>query len=243
MHINYEWRGPEEPLDSSFVTATHMSVREIEDNGGTLSAKGRFTFHDHIEGCDCENPWVATGTFSHKKFEWAVRRQDPAPNEFTLTSQSGEPLFCLCYGINAAIKAFIAAKLTRIAQYMQENPGKDINLVDQPKRYEGPKHEYAGPCLCREIASSGKSNPFDWDKHTDGGKYPKKCFKCSCGNGWFQSNQEEERWVQVGDPAAWHMLTLSNGEVNELVGLDPDFETPLLVLTRTLRRRGFIPIG
>ena len=243
MHINYEWRGPEVPLDSTLVTAAHMSVDKIEDNGVTLSAKGRFTFRDHVEGCDGEDPWVATGTYSNEKFEWTVRRRDPNPREFTWISSSGEPLFCLGDETNAAIKVFIAGKLTRIVQYIRENPGKDINLVDQPKRYEGPKHEYTGPCLCQEIVSSRKNNPFNWNKHTNGGKYPKKCFKCSCGNGWFHGNPEEERWVQVGDPEAWHMLTTYDGEMTESVGFDPESKAPLLMLTKTLRQRGFIPIG
>ncbi|MEX0931952.1 MAG: hypothetical protein WDZ88_04335 [Candidatus Paceibacterota bacterium] len=126
---------------------------------------------------------------------------------------------------------------------MRENPGEDVILVDKPKCYDGLKYEYTGPCLCEKVVSSRKNNPFDWNKYTDGGKYPKRCFKCSCGNEWYHGNSEEERWVQVGDPEVWSMLIMYDGEVTESVGLDPQSNTPLLVLTRNLRQRGFIPIG
>ena len=243
MHVNYEWRGPEKPLGSSLVTAKHMSIQEIEDDGTTLFAKGKFTFYDHVEGCDSEDPWIATVIFAEGKLKWAVRRQDPQPKEFVFTSKSGEPLFTLSDKINVAIKVFIADKLTWIVEHIRDNPDKNIVLVDQPKQYEGPKHEYTGQCLCLKILLSKTTDPFDWNKYTNGGKYPANCFECSCGKQWFRYSPEEEVWLQVGDPETWFMLTHFNGVVMESIGLDPESTIPLLVLTRTLRERGFIQIG
>lgn len=243
MLIDYEWRGPEEALDTPFTTAFHMSVRKIEDKMGTLSASGIFKFRDHIEGGESTNHWIASGTSSDEKLQWKVRCKDPDPGEFTYTGKNGEPLFCSGEDTNSSIEAFIAGKLNRVIQYMRDNPGKQVELIDEPSRYEGKKHEYNGDCICHELALSSKDNPFDWTGHTRGGNFPKNCFKCSCGNEWFQNDPEKAQWIRVGDPEAWYLLTKYDGVITEYAGLHPRLSTPTLVLTRNLRSQGFIPFG
>lgn len=239
----YEWKKPEEPLDSPMITAKHMTVTKVDDKGNTLYAEGTFTFYDHVEGVAGQDPWVATATFTGDTFGWVVRRKDIAPGDFAFQSEDGEPLFCLCGRTNAAIKKFVASKLTMVVNHMREHVGEEICIIEESPRYSGVKHSYNGPCVCQKILSSNLHAPFDWKTCTNGGQYPKNCFECSCKARWYRGNPEEELWLRVGDPKAWQLLTEFDGVPSFPIALDPDSKEPVLVLQSTLRSRGFIPIA
>lgn len=245
MKISFEWTGPEEDLGTNLVTARRMTICEIEDKGDTLTARGDFTFHDYVEGSEGTRNWVAKGTHSGGEFKWEVRRKDPTPGSFRFTDKdSEEPLFCLLEVCNDAIKTFVADKLTKVVARMRANPGETLlDVREEPKRYSGEMRQYSGPCCCHNIADSRKWMPFNWENHTDGGKYPKNCFRCSCGQRWFRCNPEEEAWAHVDDELSWNHLTEFDGEMIERFAFDPSIMYPTIVLLSTLRRRGFIPIN
>ncbi|MBX4215618.1 hypothetical protein KW797_01575 [Candidatus Parcubacteria bacterium] len=247
MDTKYEWKGPEAPLGMAALTAVYMSITKLEDGGAVLQAEGIFIFRDHMEGCDGDHPWTATGTFADDRFEWVVRRPKPVPGDICWTDESGEPIFCCGEDGNAAIKAFIAGKLTYFVRRLRMDPAGNLTLVDEPERYRGVKHLYRGPCVCSELNLTQRpsGHPFDWKKHTNGGQYPKNCFECSCRKKWFLMACVEghEPWIEVGDEEAWRLLTEFNGVETESLALDPETEKPSLVLLKTLRARGLIPIG
>jgi hypothetical protein len=131
-----------------------------------------------------------------------------------------------------------------ITRSARENPNTNpFHIVHQPMRYVGPISKYRGACICHEIALSNNVQPFDWETLTDGGKYPSNCFECSCGTGWFRINPSNQWWVQVVDQNAWRMLTMFNGTAVEPIDFDPRSQTSLVMLVRTIRAFGLIPIG
>ncbi|MSU74515.1 hypothetical protein EXS57_01915 [Candidatus Kaiserbacteria bacterium] len=239
MHI-YEWNGPEESLGMPLITTRRMMIQEIN----THDAKGSIWVRDHVEGIEVEDPWIANETLSpDSASRWEVRRY-VGPGRFAFTDrESGEPLFGLLDAANRAIKTFISIKLTEIVPYMLKNPRKPVDLSDEPARYSGQKHEYVGTCLCAQIGASNKSIPFDWEGQTNKGNYPANCFQCSCGMKWYRGNPTEERWVEVADDLAWSMFMDFDGVAMEYIAIDPEAKKPQLVLLRTLRSRGLIPIG
>ena len=79
-----------------------------------------------------------------------------------------------------------------------------------PRIYSGSQIVYAGPCICETVEDSSPRNPFDWQAATDG-KFPKRCFECSCGTKWWCNRPEEHFWIRVLDLHAWGSLCESNG--------------------------------
>lgn len=241
MTAVYEYKGPEQPLGTPLVTIRCMQVDTFTDDGTTLEAHGTFSFRDRVEGGDFTEPWTASGTFMSTSFKWEVRRKEPGPGDYPQKSASGEPIFTGIPTVNTAISRFIAEALTNIALWTRSNRGKPIKIVHAPREYIGMRHQYTGACVCDALKKSCENSPFDWMAHTDGGKFPNGCFECSCGKQWYRGMKE--MWAKVTDPAAWEMLTKHDGQVTETLALDPRAKDPEIVLERTIRSLGYIPLG
>lgn len=76
--------------------------------------------------------------------------------------------------------------------------------------HHGPQERYNGPCVCAELSESGPRTPFDWHAKT-GGKFPRRCFECSCGRRWWCSYPDGGYWNPVPDRRAWLALMENNG--------------------------------
>jgi hypothetical protein len=72
---------------------------------------------------------------------------------------------------------------------------------------------YGGPCICSLIAGSTPTNPFDWNRYTASGRYPSRCFQCSCKAYWWLAYPQADafQWVRVKDYTLWCELLQSQG--------------------------------
>ena len=99
-------------------------------------------------------------------------------------------------------------------------------------QYQGPKVTYQGSCVCEQVAESSSRTPFDWHALTEG-KFPARCFECSCGRHWWQNWPNEVFWVEVLDEDAWILLTQYSGVLVTSMAHTPDGVYLLETLLRT----------
>jgi hypothetical protein len=236
----YTYNGPEVILGNMPVTVTYMTIDKLNVNHGIASAEGKFDIMDHMEGCSGSDPWVANGVLDGQKFHWTIKRKTPGIHDFCFNGKDGEPLFTLSRSVNDAIKVFVATKLDFVIVELEKDPSA-TKIIEKPEMYSGPIYKYIGPCVCKELLASNLEQPFDWNRYTNKGQFSKNCFECSCGQRWYRG--DKEMWTHVGDDETWQVLTTYNGEIIELLGLDPEIkDVPTFTLLKNIRRRGFIPL-
>ncbi len=226
-----KWNGPEEDIGCCCV-AISFAVESIEESAdGKKISKGAITGKDYIEGgITFSDPWEAIGEKqANGSLIWQVKRPNDS-TAFWINRETGEAYFTANSDVNEGMKRFIANKLNEFLAN-----GRFITSVE---KYTGPKDEYKGQCVCHRLKASNPQNSFPWEEMTNGGRFPKCCFLCSCGKKWWCYNSAKNLWAPVLDSAAWEMLTTHNGmEIQKLGYLEKGFH-----LLQTLRDRGFIPL-
>jgi hypothetical protein len=232
----YRWEGPEEEL-CPFFTATGLMVETLERGNaqGDFVATGRIDTYDHIEGCDGVDKWTAKSALKDGELHWEVEACDAFWH-----SKDGRPRFTLGDEGDQGIIAFVSKKLSEFLRLREGLPVNTPTIIDSPLRYSGEMVPYVGPCVCNKLTAANATKPFPWAELTKG-KFPKRCFMCSCGRQYWCHGLTEEEWVPVGDPAAWTMLTEYDGEPTEPIGVHP--KTLEIYTLRAVRAEGFIPIG
>ncbi len=229
----FVWRGPEEDLAYACV-ATEFVIEVLEDRGDKKFAAGTISAKDYVEhGIRFSDPWEAFAIPQDDgPLQWNVKREqtegkgcffkDPTTKEILFTGNSE---------INKAMKRFIAQKIN-----LHLTTGETLI---EPEKYTGPREAYEGPCVCDQLINSNSQTPFPWDKMTNEGKFPQRCFACSCGKNWWRYNPEAHLWEEVGDPNAWEMLLDNNGiPVQAMCSLEGK-----LLLLQTFSDEGYVPIG
>lgn len=227
----YNWEGPEEGLSCACV-AVSFRITKMEGGDRIKRAEGEITAKDYIEhGIVFTDPWEATGFCEEgEKFQWAVKKMEDS-DVFWKDPETEEPLFTCNDSVNDAIKLFVARKINEFLSIGEAEV--------KPKKYDGPKEDYKGPCVCDQLTCSNPENPFPWKEKTNGGKFPERCFACSCGKKWWCYHPEKRLWGPIKDEKAWEMLLAYNGvDVQTIAGLKDG-----LYLLQTIRDMGYIPIG
>lgn len=218
----YAWNGPEEDI-GCYCVATEFTIDLVENSGDRKIAKGTFTGKDYVEhGITFKNNWEAAGVF----FSWQVRCSDDPRVSFN--RNTGETFFTFNNEVNEGIKRFIGRRLNDFL----------AGRIAVVEKYAGPRDEYEGPCVCEKLLDSSARCPFPWQETTNGGRFPRHCFACSCGNKWWCHDPKNYGWVLVLDDAAWEMLTDYNGVEFQRLGCLEDG----VYLFQTIRDKGYIPI-
>jgi len=190
VHI---WEGSERNL-LSYYYATKLTIKKLTGK----SAEGEICVKDYIEcGIEFSNPWEAV----LENGNWIVSRKKD-DSCFWMNKKTGEVFFTANCGVNDAIKVFISE---RIKDFISTGIAK-ISLA----KYDGPIVRYVGSCACDRLELSCKQNPFSWLAFT-AGKFPGRCFLCSCGMQWWCSDPNDHLWEKVFDEKAWEMLLTYNG--------------------------------
>ncbi len=225
----FEWKGPEYELVPG-CHCIHFTIESIDGAEGERVARGRITGKDYIEhGIEFNDPWVAEELVLNETSQWVVSRPKEG-DKFCWVGADGAALFTANTAVNEAMEAFVA---TQIEFFLRTG-----QALVEAQRYTGPRKLYAGHCLCIQLMATQEGQVFDWQEAT-GGKFPKRCFACSCGRKWWCANTGTGLWLPVADPLAWEVLLDYDGEPTAALGeVDGNIE-----LLQTLRERGFIPIG
>ena len=232
----YVWSGKEEPLGAIFFTATSLRIYTLEEVDGVLKASGQIETMDYAEGHSGGYMWVAEApTNVEGQRVWSVQR-DP-DRYFSWTDQSGRPMFTLSRIFDDAIEAFVKKHLE--AYMAVDTQTREIVIAESATTYSGEIVQYTGSCVCDQLFDATLESPFPWEELTEGGKYPRGCFACSCERNWWNYNPERGLWAPVLDPALFSMLKMYNGDPQQPVGSLGDG----FYLVQTLRNRGYIPIG
>lgn len=239
--MRYRYCGAEVQLAEFQVYLREVTIKVLDLS--SFRAEGSITFCDYTEhGIVATDPWVAESTDGGAT--WVVNRAPLKEGEFAfhLDSDHGQPSFTLVVEINVEIKAFVAAKIAYVTSQDQSDPTSFIEEAITP--YAGPIFAYSGPCVCESVRQSSDADPFDWNAHTDGGKFPDRCFGCSCGNRWYLADPDEFDWVPVFDDETWQMFMKNNGLAYRTVRFDPRHQgnPPPLILLEELCKAGLTPM-
>lgn len=225
----FERIGIEDELASGCV-ALRLTVDSLEDTGSGKHAKGSITIKDYIEhGITFDRSWSATQDRGGS--EWRVIADPDDPDTWT-DRDTHKTYFTMNSAVDNSVKRYVAEWLDSYQQGEQSSSGP-------PMVYGGEMHTYEGKCVCVQLMLSNADQPFPWDEMTDGGRFPRRCFKCSCGNNWYCLVPNEHVWAVVTDPEALQQVLAYDGDTAE--ALSPAGGA-YIVLRRTMVDRGYIPL-
>jgi len=229
MSMLFERTGFEEDLYGGCVSAIGFSVETLEEKPDGLHARGFITGKDYVEhGIEFTDRWLASRPASTG--EWSVCA-DPEYDAFFRDPDTDEVLFTANGAVNRAMKCKIVQWLDEYISGAQSSTG--------PAEYVGEMYAYTGECVCVQLMLSADHRPFPWSELTNGGQFPKRCFKCSCGNRWHCIEPDSRVWAIVPDPRAWEHLVKYNGEAAVKVTCASG---AYVVLEQTMVDNGFVPL-
>lgn len=223
----YEWEV------ASLVVVTRFSITELGSaipSETTLRAAGRIWLRDYPEDHRWQCAWealcdvrpdpeiIVPGEVENEYQRWyRTHKQREYPMLWRVWGKEGGAYrdFTAAEDVNRGLTAFVGSHLCFYCLGIG-NSGQLPQIHWEPQRYQGPLAAYSDICLCAALARSDRQTPFPWQAVTNG-KFPNRCFQCSCTKRWWNINPAEHRWVPIGDQSTWERLTRYNGEPTQLL--------------------------